>query len=95
MRPPCAGDLDPDQVGGYEGNAQTFRLVTARLTGHSDLPGLNLTRATLDAALKYPWARGEVSRAKWCFYPSERTRPSGCVMACRRSGGSSAASRRR
>jgi len=64
-------DLDPDEVGGYEGNAQTFRLVTSRLTGHSDLPGLNLTRATLDAALKYPWARGEVSRSKWCFYPSE------------------------
>lgn len=63
--------LDPDEVGGYEGNAQTFRLVTARLTGHSDLPGLNLTRATLDAALKYPWARGEVSRSKWSFYPSE------------------------
>jgi len=63
--------LDPDAVGGYEGNAQTFRLVTSRLTGHSDLPGLNLTRATLDAALKYPWARGEVSRSKWCFYPSE------------------------
>jgi dGTPase len=64
--------LHPDEVGGYEGNAQTFRLVTSRLTGHSDLPGLNLTRATLDAALKYPWARGEVSRSKWCFYPSER-----------------------
>ena len=63
--------LDPDEVGGYEGNAQTFRLVTSRLTGHSDLPGLNLTRATLDAALKYPWARGEISRSKWCFYPSE------------------------
>ena len=63
--------LDPDEVGGYEGNAQTFRMVTSRLTGHSDLPGLNLTRATLDAALKYPWARGEVSRSKWCFYPSE------------------------
>ena len=64
--------LDSDEVGGYEGNAQTFRLVTSRLTGHSDLPGLNLTRATLDASLKYPWARGEVSRSKWCFYPSER-----------------------
>jgi dGTPase len=63
--------LDPDEVGGYEGNAQTFRLVTSRLTGHSDMPGLNLTRATLDAALKYPWARGEISRSKWCFYPSE------------------------
>lgn len=64
--------LDPDAVGGYEGNAQTFRLVTSRLTGHSDLPGLNLTRATLDASLKYPWERGEVSRSKWSFYPSER-----------------------
>jgi dGTPase len=63
--------LDPDHVGGYEGNAQTFRLVTSRLTGSGDLPGLNLTRATLDAALKYPWARGEVSNRKWCFYPSE------------------------
>jgi len=63
--------IDPDSVGGYEGNAQTFRLVTERLTGSSDLPGLNLTRATLDAAVKYPWARGEVSSRKWCFYPSE------------------------
>ncbi|MEY3019577.1 MAG: dNTP triphosphohydrolase [Actinomycetota bacterium] len=63
--------LDPDAVGGYEGNAQTFRLVTARLSGSSELPGLNLTRATLDAATKYPWARGEVSWRKWCFYPSE------------------------
>jgi dGTPase len=67
-----AWQLDPDAVGGYEGNAQTFRLVTSRLTGHSDLPGLNLTRASLDAALKYPWERGEVSRSKWSFYPSER-----------------------
>jgi dGTPase len=67
-----AWQLDPDAVGGYEGNAQTFRLVTSRLTGHSDLPGLNLTRASLDASLKYPWERGEVSRSKWSFYPSER-----------------------
>ncbi len=64
--------LDPAEVGGYEGNAQTFRLVTKRLTGSSAVPGLNLTRATLDAATKYPWERGEVSREKWCFYPSER-----------------------
>jgi dGTPase len=63
--------LDPDAVGGYEGNAQTFRLVTSRLSGSGDRPGLNLTRATLDAAVKYPWARGEVSWRKWCFYPSE------------------------
>ncbi|MTV24881.1 dNTP triphosphohydrolase [Nitriliruptoraceae bacterium ZYF776] len=64
--------LEPSDVGGYEGNAQTFRLVTKRLTGSSAEPGLHLTRATLDAATKYPWERGEVSDVKWCFYPTER-----------------------
>jgi dGTPase len=67
-----AWGLDPDAVGGYEGNAQTFRLVTRRLFGSTTRPGLNLTRATLDAGIKYPWERGEVSTRKWCFYPTER-----------------------
>jgi dGTPase len=67
-----AWGLDPDEVGGYEGNAQTFRLLTRRLTGSTAAPGLNLTRATLDATIKYPWERGEVSANKWCFYPTER-----------------------
>jgi dGTPase len=67
-----AWGLDPDTVGGYEGNAQTFRLVVKRLVGSSAEPGLHLTRATLDAAIKYPWERGEVSDRKWCFYPTER-----------------------
>jgi dGTPase len=26
----------------------------------------------MDAAVKYPWERGEVSETKWCFYPTER-----------------------
>lgn len=44
---------------GFEGNAQTYRIIT-RLDEH-DRPGvgLNLTAAVRAAVLKYPWRRGE------------------------------------
>lgn len=44
---------------GFEGNAQSFRIVT-KLSAHRAsryYRGLNLTRATLNAMLKYPWRR--------------------------------------
>lgn len=60
---------------GFEGNAQSFRIVS-RLSTHQDVEeGLNLTRATLNGMMKYPWSREDDSqhdnRGKWGYYPSD------------------------
>ena len=59
---------------GFEGNAQSFRIVTKLAFKSPDHRGLDLTRATLGAILKYPWFRGENRKLpkKWGAYKSER-----------------------
>jgi len=61
------------EIGGFEGNAQSFRIVTRLASRSPAYPGLDLTRATLAGILKYPWLRGKNSDnpRKWGAYDSE------------------------
>jgi dGTPase len=63
--------------GGFEGNAQSLRLLTRLeakvVTAAGRSAGLNLTRAALDAALKYPWPRppGPAAATKYGAYADD------------------------
>jgi dGTPase len=58
----------------FEGNAQSLRIVGALAIRSEQFAGLNLTRATINAILKYPWQRGngDPKRSrKWGVYSAE------------------------
>jgi dGTPase len=62
--------------GGFEGNAQSFRIVTELAFRSPDYPGLNLTGKTLAAILKYPWIfsrRPADKQDKWGAYDTEKS----------------------
>ncbi|MEU8981081.1 deoxyguanosinetriphosphate triphosphohydrolase [Streptomyces sp. NPDC048309] len=74
-----------EDCGGFEGNAQSLRLLTriepkrfvrSEETDELVSVGLNLTRAALDAATKYPWPRGghptDPKSSKFGVYEDDR-----------------------
>ncbi|WP_284742795.1 deoxyguanosinetriphosphate triphosphohydrolase family protein [Amycolatopsis sp. RTGN1] len=68
-------NVEMEDYGGFEGNAQSFRIVTKLASRKLNPYGLNLTRASLNSILKYPQYRKDASsrplpHVKW----SDRSR---------------------
>lgn len=61
---------------GFEGNAQSFRIITRLAVHKTTRPGLNLSRGTLNGVLKYPYFRQPKGTGKkhekWGAYRSDR-----------------------
>lgn len=67
------GLCDRAGTDGYEGNAQSFRIVT-KLAVRRDESSLDLSSRTLDGILKYPWLSDHnlaLTKGKWGAYLSE------------------------
>jgi len=75
---------ETDGTLGYEGNAQSFRVVTRLAIGNDSITpdngdpihgtGIALTRTTLNGMLKYPWGTDDPradEKGKWGYYDTE------------------------
>ncbi len=70
LLPPEAAD-ELKRIEGYEGNAQSFHIISALAVRRTDSPpGLDLTRATLNATLKYPYVF-DGTKTKYGAYASD------------------------
>jgi dGTPase len=68
--------VSPHDRDGFEGNAQSFRILTRLAVRFPEKEGMDLTRATLAASIKYPWHRGSKDKPKkhkkWSAYKTEK-----------------------
>lgn len=65
--------IEQQVLEGFDGNAQSFRIIAHLARRCASYDGLNLTRGTLNAVLKYPWMRessGKRAR-KWGAFSTE------------------------
>jgi dGTPase len=62
-------------IGGFEGNAQSFRILTRLSSRSSDSPGLNLSRRVLNGTIKYPRIADRPSLPKRLIHSHRPTKP--------------------